>query len=111
MRNRNKTMRTVLRWVHLVVGWLIGVFVYTPAREDETFVLLMQVVFVPVVVLTGVWIWQQARIRRLYGRLRRKSRRGTANGPEQQEVYADADIPWPLIKPVRWVNAVRLRGK
>ncbi|MBA2512426.1 MAG: hypothetical protein H0V28_13225 [Rubrobacteraceae bacterium] len=66
MGSRNKTVRTVLRWTHLLVGWLIGVFVYTPMREDETFVLLMQVVFVPAVVLTGVWMWQQARIRRLY---------------------------------------------
>lgn len=56
--------------------WLIGVFIYTPIHEDETFVLLMQVVFVPAVVLTGVWMWQQARIRRLYKRLRQ---RGAAN--------------------------------
>ncbi len=41
MRNWNKTTRTVLRWTHLLVGWLIGVFVYTPMREDDTFVLLM----------------------------------------------------------------------
>ena len=25
-------MRTVLRWTHLPVGWLISVFVYTPMR-------------------------------------------------------------------------------
>ncbi len=47
MSNRNKTMRTMLRWMHLLVGWLVGVFVYTPMRENEPFVLLMQVVFVP----------------------------------------------------------------
>lgn len=70
MKNRNKMLRTATRWTHLLLGWLIGVFVYTPAREDDTFVLLMQVVFVPAVVLTGVWMWQQARIRRLYKRLR-----------------------------------------
>ncbi len=79
MGSRNKTVRTVLRWTHLLVGWLIGVFVYTPMREDEAFVLLMQVVFVPAVVLTGVWMWQQARIRRLYRRLRQGWRRGAAN--------------------------------
>ena len=42
MSNRNKTTRTVLRWAHLLVGWLIGVFICTPARENETVVLLMQ---------------------------------------------------------------------
>ena len=45
---------------------LIGVFIYTPAHNDETFVLLMQAVVVPAVVLTGLWMWQQARILRLY---------------------------------------------
>ena len=41
MRNPNKTTRIVLRWTHLLVGWLIGVFVYTPMRENETFVFLI----------------------------------------------------------------------
>ncbi len=70
MSNSNKTTRIVLRWTHLLVGWLIGVFIYTPMRENETFVLLMQAVFVPLVIITGVWMWQQARFRRLYKRLR-----------------------------------------
>lgn len=81
MGNWNKTARTATRWTHLLVGWLIGVFVYTPARENETFVLLMQVVFVPAVVLTGLYMWQQARIRRLYGRLRRRFQGGAQDVP------------------------------
>jgi uncharacterized iron-regulated membrane protein len=73
--NPNKTTRTVLRWTHVLVGFLIGVFVYTPARDSEAFVLLMQAAAVPAVALTGVWMWRQARIRRLYRRLRRRSLR------------------------------------
>ena len=42
----------------------------------------MQVVFVPVVVLTGAWMWQQSRIKRPYGGLSRGSQRGAVNGPE-----------------------------
>ena len=70
MSNPQKTTRTILRWTHLVVGFLIGVFVYTPAHGNETFVLLMQAAVIPVVTLTGLWMWQQARLRRLYRRLR-----------------------------------------
>lgn len=81
MRNPNRTTRIVLRWTHLLVGWMIGVFVYTPMRENETFVLLMQVVFVPAVFVTGLWMWQQARIKRLYGRARQGRRRGAAKSP------------------------------
>lgn len=82
MSNPNKTTRTVLRWTHLLAGWLIGVFIYTPARENETFILLMQDAVIPAVVLTGLWMWQQARIRRLYNRWRQRPRRDETNGPE-----------------------------
>ena len=75
MSNHNKTMGTILRWTHILVGFLIGVFVYTPTRDNETFVLLMQAGVVPAVALTGLWMWQQARIRRLYRRARTSPRR------------------------------------
>lgn len=81
MSNPNKTVRTLLRWTHLLVGFLIGVFVYTPARESEAFVLFMQAAVVPVVTLTGVWMWQQARIRRLYRRRRGDPEPSGTDGP------------------------------
>lgn len=80
MSNPNKTTRTILRWTHVLVGFLIGVFVYTPAHNNEAFVLLMQAAVIPAVTITGVWMWQQARIRRLYRRLRANPRRGSADG-------------------------------
>jgi hypothetical protein len=81
MGNWNKNIRIGLRWTHLLIGWLIGVLVYTPAREDATFILLMQFVFVPILVITGLWMWQQARLRRLYRRLREAWQRRASNEP------------------------------
>ena len=60
----NKTTRTASRWTHLLLGWPVGVLVCAPMRGDDTFVLLMQVVFIPLIVITGVWMRRQARIRR-----------------------------------------------
>ena len=85
MSNPNKTTRTVLRWTHLPTGFLIGVFVYTPAHDNETFVLLMQTAVVPAVTLIGLWMWQQARIRRLYRLHRGIPRRGVTDGPKPPE--------------------------
>jgi hypothetical protein len=85
MSNRNKTTRTVLRWTHLLVGFLIGVFVYTPAHDNDAFVLLMQTAVVPAVTVTVAWMWQHARIRRLYRRLRRNPRHGRTHGPTPPE--------------------------
>lgn len=84
MKNRSKPVRIAQRWTHLLVGWMVGVFVYAPARENEAFALLTQVVFIPAVVLTG-WMWQQARNRRPYGRPRRRFGRGAQMVRNQQE--------------------------
>ena len=56
MGNQSRTLRTVLRWTHLLVGWLIGVLVYTPMRENGAFVLLVQAVFLPIALITGLWM-------------------------------------------------------
>lgn len=85
MRNPNKTTRTILRWTHVLVGFLIGVFVYTPAQNNETFVLSMQVAVIPTVTLTGLWMWQQASLRRLYRLLRGNPRRTGTDGPKPPE--------------------------
>ena len=89
MSNGNKTTRTILRWMHLLVGFPIGVFVDTPARENDAFVLLMQVAVIPAVTLTGLWMWQQGRIRRL----RRNPRCDATNGSETlQGTHRNANV-------------------
>jgi hypothetical protein len=64
----NKQLRLILRYTHLVVGILIGLFVYSPLRDVPAFDLLVQIALIPIVVLTEIWIWQQARVRRLFAR-------------------------------------------
>ena len=71
--NPSRRLRTVLRWTHILVGALLATFVYSPLREIGAFVLLVQIALIPVLILTGVWMWQQARVRSL---LARSSQRG-----------------------------------
>lgn len=73
----NKRLRTVLRYVHLVGAALIGTFVYAPWRSEAWFVLSMQVVIIPVLTLSGLALWQQARVGRLLGAGRRPRDPGT----------------------------------
>jgi thiosulfate reductase cytochrome b subunit len=65
----NKHLRLVLRYTHLAAGILIILFVYSPLGDVSAFELLVQLALIPVVVLTGIWIWQQARVRRLFARV------------------------------------------
>ncbi len=73
-----KQQRTILRYTHLVAGLLNVFFIYTPLGDVAEFQLLVQIILVPVIVITGVWMWQQARVRKL---IAKGSRRG-----ESQEV-------------------------
>ena len=60
-----KQQRTVLRYSHLLVGMLNAFFIYTPLSDVRAFELLVQIILVPVIIITGVWMWQQARVRKL----------------------------------------------
>lgn len=62
--------RLVLRYLHLGIGVLLGAYVYWPPGEAEPVRLFLMLVGVPLVVVSGVALWQQAGIRRALRRLR-----------------------------------------
>ncbi len=58
----NKQLRIIIRWIHVIGGVMLGAFVYSPLREISEFVLLMQFVVIPVLTVSGLALWQQARL-------------------------------------------------
>jgi hypothetical protein len=54
--------RDVMRLVHLVGSAAIGTFVYSPWRNQAEFLLSMRVVVIPVLIFTGLWMWQGRQI-------------------------------------------------
>ena len=58
--------RTIGRAIHVVVGMILVAYVYVPAGalSDATRTALMWF-GVPVVVLSGSWLWKGAAVRRL----------------------------------------------
>ena len=68
----NKGLRTVLRYAHLLAGVLNVLLIYTPLGDVAQFELLVQIILVPVIVVTGVWMWQQARVRKLIAKVSAK---------------------------------------
>lgn len=58
--------RTISRAIHIVVGIVLAAYVYVPAGalSDVTRIVLMWV-GIPVVVLSGSWLWKGAAVRRL----------------------------------------------
>jgi hypothetical protein len=60
-----KQQRTILRYSHLLAGMLNVFFIYTPHGAVWAFELLVRIILVPVIIITGVWMWQQAKVRKL----------------------------------------------
>lgn len=56
--------RSIQRLIHFVPAIVLGVFVYAPVRSTPVFVLLVQVVAFPALVISGLLMWKGGRLRR-----------------------------------------------
>jgi hypothetical protein len=52
------TKRSILRWIHIVFGIPIVGYVYSPFEEIPNYAPVVRFVAVPVIVLTGLWMWK-----------------------------------------------------
>lgn len=50
--------RTVLRWIHIFFGLPIIGYVYGPPEEVAQYAPMFRYVFVPVIFLSGLWMWK-----------------------------------------------------
>jgi len=57
--------RTVLRWIHLVFSIPIIGYVYSPFEEIPNYAAPTRYVFLPVLIVSGLWMWKGHVVRRL----------------------------------------------
>jgi len=62
---RNVTNRTILRSIHIVFSIPILGYIYSPFEEIPNYAPAVRYVFLPVLVLSGLWMWQGHVLRRL----------------------------------------------
>jgi hypothetical protein len=77
------TKRSILRWVHLALGIPIIGYVYSPFENIPQYAGPTRYVFLPGLILTGLWMWKGPLVRRLMSR-GRKSARVTSAASEQR---------------------------
>jgi hypothetical protein len=59
----SKQIRTVSRYAHLVEGILIALFIYSPTlRSSALYTGFIQFMVVPLIILSGLVMWQLPRI-------------------------------------------------
>ena len=68
MRFSNKTLRDSLRVIHLVIAGMIAAHLYSPLAEVEWFTTLVRFSTMPVLVLTGLSMWQMPVLTKLLKR-------------------------------------------
>lgn len=68
MQFSNKSLRNLLRTAHLVVAGLIGAYLYSPLGNVEWFANLVRASVLPVLVITGLSMWQMPTLTKLLKR-------------------------------------------
>jgi thiosulfate reductase cytochrome b subunit len=59
------TKRSIVRWIHIVFAIPILGYIYSPFEQIPNYARPTRFVFVPVMVLSGLWMWKGHVLRRL----------------------------------------------
>ncbi|MBS0660972.1 MAG: hypothetical protein JSR82_22350 [Verrucomicrobia bacterium] len=62
------TERLVLRWIHILFGLPLIGYVYGPPAEVQPYAPMFQYVFMPGLLLSGLWMWKGHLVRRLFSK-------------------------------------------
>ena len=62
---KEATKRTILRWIHIIFGIPILGYVYDSPSDTPNYASTVRYVFLPVLLLSGLWMWKGHVVRRL----------------------------------------------
>jgi len=65
---KQNIIRSIFRWIHIVFSIPILGYIYSPFEEIPKYATQVRFVFVPVMVLSGLWMWKGHLLRRLLSR-------------------------------------------
>jgi hypothetical protein len=64
----NRIIRTVIRWIHLVLTIPIIGYIYSPFAVLPSYAFPTRYIFLPTMLVTGLWMWKGHLVLRLFGR-------------------------------------------
>ena len=65
---KESTKRMIVRWVHLILAIPIIGYAYSPFEELPNYAPVVRYFAIPVIALTGLWMWKGHVVRRLFSR-------------------------------------------
>jgi hypothetical protein len=89
----NATQRSIFRWIHIVFAIPIVGYIYSPFEKLPDYAAPTRYVFLPVMVLSGLWMWKGHALRRLVSkRSGRQSRREATS--RKREKWCTQQVIW-----------------
>lgn len=76
---KDATKRSIARWVHIVLAIPIIGYIYSPFEEIPNYAPAVRFVFLPVMALSGLWMWKGHVLRRLISK--RSAQQEAADNP------------------------------
>lgn len=58
--------RSILRWIHIIFSIPIIGYVYSPFEEIPKYAAPTRYLFLPILVISGLWMWKGPALRRLF---------------------------------------------
>jgi len=65
---KESTKRSIVRWTHLVLAIPIIGYIYSPFDQIPNYAFPTRFIFVPMLVLSGLWMWKGHWVRRLFSK-------------------------------------------
>jgi len=63
------TKRSVFRWIHIFFGIPVIGYIYSPFKELPNYAPVVRYLALPVIALSGLWMWKGHLVRRLLSKL------------------------------------------
>jgi hypothetical protein len=76
------TIRLIFRWIHIVFSIPILGYIYSPFDQIHNYAFTTRFVFVPIIVLSGLWMWKGHVVRRLVSKRSPNETAGMKTGRE-----------------------------
>ena len=64
----NTNQRSIVRWIHMILAIPIIGYIYSPFDQIPNYAPATRFVFVPMLVLSGLWMWKGHVVRGLFSK-------------------------------------------
>jgi hypothetical protein len=61
---KEATKRSIIRWIHIIFGIPILGYIYDSPSDTPNYAFTVRYVFLPVLLLSGLWMWKGHVLRR-----------------------------------------------